>query len=192
MNSFEAYCLYNALKAHFTTSYDYIKYGGKMNLSYDKFKNRNDKYFYEKLSKIPDTKNYLIASFLYLDKIYIKDILEKGSEPYLKWKKYNSAFGYNFKQELKYLDPSFPKNFEIIDNQLPLLLNLLLSNKISYETAIIILQLIKQENVWKEKLRDNIIWEHDLKNKIFKYQSFLNNKYNIEGRKILVDFYKNL
>ena len=40
---FKAYKLYLAVKNHFTTSYDYFKYNGKVNAKEDSFLKRRDK-----------------------------------------------------------------------------------------------------------------------------------------------------
>jgi hypothetical protein len=39
-----SFCLYHGLHLHFTTSYDYQKYNGKVNISKDAFLNCKDKY----------------------------------------------------------------------------------------------------------------------------------------------------
>ena len=36
-DAFDLYSYYMAMKKHFTTSYDFVKYGGKMRLSVDSF-----------------------------------------------------------------------------------------------------------------------------------------------------------
>ena len=51
MTPFESYKTFLAVKSHFTTSYDYIKYNGKVNATQSSFEVRKDKYQYYKLSK---------------------------------------------------------------------------------------------------------------------------------------------
>ena len=48
---FESYKLYNALKLHFETNYDAIKYNFKSNVTPQSFFKRKDKYFFAKLAK---------------------------------------------------------------------------------------------------------------------------------------------
>ena len=36
-DAFDLYSYYMAMRKHFTTSYDFVKYGGKMRLSVDSF-----------------------------------------------------------------------------------------------------------------------------------------------------------
>ena len=48
---FDVYKTYLAVKLHFTTdTYDYYKYGGKVNTKLDTFTKRKDRYFFHKLS----------------------------------------------------------------------------------------------------------------------------------------------
>ena len=64
MSAFEAYKEYIALKNHFTKAdYDYIKYNGKTGLKYTSFEKRKDKVFFEKLSKIENVCDFLVANF---------------------------------------------------------------------------------------------------------------------------------
>jgi hypothetical protein len=51
MDPFESYKLYNALKLHFESGYDAVKYNFKSNVTPKSFFNRKDKYFFAKLAK---------------------------------------------------------------------------------------------------------------------------------------------
>ena len=65
---FEVYKEYLAIKNHFTTkSYDYGKYGGKVNVKLESFTKRNDRHFFHKLSKrYPEREitHYFVCNFL--------------------------------------------------------------------------------------------------------------------------------
>ena len=51
MKAFDAYQVYTAIKLHFSSSrYDYFKFDGKTKVSIEKFLQRNDRYFFEKIS----------------------------------------------------------------------------------------------------------------------------------------------
>ena len=58
-DAFELYSYYMAIKKHFTSTYDFVKYGGKMRLTVDGFENRKDKFFFYKLSKRKDAKDFI-------------------------------------------------------------------------------------------------------------------------------------
>ena len=48
---FESYKLYNALKLHFESKYDAVKYNYKTSVTPNSFFKRKDKYFFAKLAK---------------------------------------------------------------------------------------------------------------------------------------------
>ena len=51
MTGFQTYQIYNALKLHFTSSYDAVKYNFRTAVKQDTFERRRDRYFFEKLSR---------------------------------------------------------------------------------------------------------------------------------------------
>lgn len=51
MNGYQTYQIYQALKLHFTTDYDAVKYNFKTAVKVDTFEKRRDRYFFEKLSR---------------------------------------------------------------------------------------------------------------------------------------------
>ena len=63
-DAFETYVYYLALKRHFTSNYDFVKYNGKVNARVDAFERRKDKFFFFKLSKRKDVKNFILANLL--------------------------------------------------------------------------------------------------------------------------------
>jgi hypothetical protein len=75
---YEAYKTFLAVKSHFTTSYDYIKYNGKVSASQHSFEVRKDKYQYYKLSKHKDPLQYLVANFVDGDLKWIGDLFREG------------------------------------------------------------------------------------------------------------------
>lgn len=62
---FESYKLYNALKLHFESSYDAVKYNFKSNVTPNSFLKRKDKYFFAKLGRKHngELKDYYVANF---------------------------------------------------------------------------------------------------------------------------------
>lgn len=64
--AFEAYQKFLALHSHFyQDNYDYFKYNKKVRASYERFLNRNDKYFFRKLAKQEDLEGYIVANIIY-------------------------------------------------------------------------------------------------------------------------------
>ena len=101
MDPFESYKLYNALKLHFESSYDAVKYNFKTNASPNAFFKRKDKYFFAKVGRMFDTPpeliNYYAAHFV-ADNNWVGDML--GNEQvYRDWQKRTESMGYNFEQD---------------------------------------------------------------------------------------------
>ena len=48
---FDVFKTYLAVKNHFTSDYDYHKYGGRVTAKLESFTKRSDRYFFHKLSK---------------------------------------------------------------------------------------------------------------------------------------------
>ena len=61
------------MKRHFTTdSYDYVKYHGKIKASYEKFRTRNDAYFFEKLSRKENPEHLMLANMIVKPNAWIR------------------------------------------------------------------------------------------------------------------------
>ena len=63
---FDVFKTYLAVKNHFTTDYDYNKYGGRVTAKLESFTKRPDRYFFHKLSKNIMKKTYLISLLVIL------------------------------------------------------------------------------------------------------------------------------
>lgn len=192
MEPFEAYTTYMALKRHFNSDYDYIKYNGKVNIKYDNFLKRKDIFFYKKLAKKQDVKGIVISNILESNNgdIWVKDILTEESETkYLKWKKRIESLTYHFKSDINKLNEDFDSNLHVKNNQYPYLLKLYINGEISIETLIIIDSMTNVFNYWNKNIVDPILWPNIYK-KCIKYKPFLN--FDITKLKqIVVDKFKN-
>ena len=101
---FDVYKTYLAIKLHFASdTYDYYKYGGKVNAKLDTFTKRKDRYFFHKLSTKygqDDILDFFVANFLSDSKRWIGNLLANdGRGVYLDYKKRKESFAYHFKQE---------------------------------------------------------------------------------------------
>ena len=144
---FDVYKTYLAVKLHFTTdTYDYYKYGGKVNTKLDTFTKRKDRYFFHKLSTRyaeTDILDFFVANFLSDSKRWIGNLLANdGRDVYLDYKKRKEAFAYHFKQDCGNIasdfsrrNISFDDGFIPIGGQHPRVLRLLIQRKISYQSV---------------------------------------------------------
>lgn len=174
---FESYKLYNALKLHFETNYDAVKYNFKSNVSAKSFFKRKDKYFFAKLAKTyeGDLKEFYVANFKN-DVKYVGDMLNEGGERYYReHKKVMESLTYRFQNDINKLndmDVSFDSLLEVEQNGHPLIIKLWLQEEILLETIVIldsILGFVEREN---KKITDTIIWP-DIYRKIMKYKPFV-------------------
>lgn len=111
---YEAYKTYVAIKSHFSSSYDYFKYGGKVRCTQESFLKRKDKFFFRKLAKKYSNQelvNYIVANFVHNDgKTWVGGFSDK---PYMKQQKIMQSLTYNFERELEgilkqFEDPNEP------------------------------------------------------------------------------------
>ena len=170
MNSYEAYTLYLAIKLHFTSaSYDYYRHNAKVNSSFNTFLKRNDRFFFHKLTtkyNKEEMLEYFVCNFFHNSKTWIGNLVRADGETYYsKWKKYNQSFTYNFRSDCVLLDNVINDNsirfddvFSVHNGQHPRLLRLLLSEKISIQTLIILDQILSFVKNWDKEIAENVIW----------------------------------
>ena len=175
MSPFEVYITYLALKRHFTSeSYDFHKYNGKINASIDAFKARKDCFFFEKLAKHQNPKDFLLANIIVNPTAYVRDLAydEKYKIIYNKWLKTKESLTYVFQTEITNLHPDFNSNFLCTDGNHPILLRLFLGEKISLETLSILCNLTGCLKHWDQQLEGDIVYK-DVGLLVKKYKQFL-------------------
>lgn len=157
--SYKLYIDYLALKKHFTTKgYDYHKYRGKVKASFEKFRSRNDAFFFYKLSKKDDPHEILLANIVSNPKAWIREISEdSGQEVYFSWKKKMQSITHTFKTDLSQLKEEYKDNFIVKGGQHPYLITLFLQKKISLETFTILIHVSKVFPYWEKEIVDKIV-----------------------------------
>ena len=175
---FESYQLYNALKLHFESGYDAVKYNFKSNVSPKSFFKRKDKYFFAKLAKKHNgnLKDYYISNFK-AGLSYVGDMMdEEGEQNYRDHKRIQESIHRVFSIDINRLgdeDVSFNSMFQAIDGQHPLIIKLWLQEEISLETIVILNTIFGFVPRESAKISDTIIWP-DTERKITKYSPFVN------------------
>jgi hypothetical protein len=191
MNAFDVFKDYVALKNHFTTkTYDYFKYNGKTRANADTFRHRKDKIFFMKLAKHQDPKNFLVANFVESDNTWIGDLAynESAQSNYMNWLKRQQSLSYIFTNDIDYLNDNFDFNFIVENGQHPPAMKLYLSKKITIETLIILIDVVRCFSHWQKQMSDDIVWK-ELSHKLIKYKPFL--QYDRDKmKKILLDRFK--
>jgi hypothetical protein len=187
MTAFEVYQTYLALKSHFTRdSYDFHKYGGKVNASVKSFESRRDRYQFEKLARLRDPTSFILANIIHNKDVWVGDLVsnDEAERRYKDWARRTQSLSYCFKTELDGLCPKFDENFEIgSDGRHPPLLQKYLGGHISLETLIILAHMTNCFGRWNRALSSDPVWK-DVAKKMIKYQPFM--KYDLSKMKSYV------
>jgi hypothetical protein len=162
------------MKKHFTTDgYDYHKYNGKIRASYDKFRTRNDAYFFEKLSRKEDPQGLMLSNMIVNPNAWIRQIVEDdGEEKYIEWQRKIQSLSRIFATDLEKLDDNYQANFSVINGQHPLVMTQYLQRKISLETLAILASISNIFPYWEKEIVDKIV-ARDLMRLLRKYKPFL-------------------
>jgi hypothetical protein len=171
MNSFDAYVMYIALKRHFSSSYDYVKYNGKVNVSVASLEKRRDKYSFHKLAKQPDPFGLAVANLFEDTSKWVGDLFDdEAQRVYTAMKKRRETLSYTFKDQLLSID-NFKDSFTVVDGQHPPLLKAYLRGKIGPETLIILNSLGGFFDSWDAKITETYQWP-EVKFKLNKLAQF--------------------
>lgn len=141
MNGFKAYKYYMAIKLHFTNpKFDVFVNRGHVKGSYDAFAQRNDRQLFEKIAiKYPDDREYILvlaANFMYGNPNVVYNV-EDAQANYNEFVRRRQSMTYIFKNDLDTIAHSGAK-YDFSGPQLPIVVQLLLANKITIETAVIL------------------------------------------------------
>jgi len=173
MTPFEVYQDYLAIKRHFnSTAYDYFKANGKTKCSRESFDKRKDKYFFQKLARLKDPKLMLVYNFVESD-AWIGDIVinEEALANYRKHKKFNQSLSYEFKNELRHFD-SLSDIVQAEQRTHPKAIRLFLQGKLSLETMVILIDILRPISYWKRMLPEDQILE-EIIFRVSKYNKFM-------------------
>lgn len=175
MTPYEAYCLFLAIKMHFTNAqYDFFKYHGKVRSNIDSFHKRRDKYHFAKLAKHKDPTGYLVAQYVSGDFTgWVGDcITEEAERRYTEYLARRQSISYNFNIELERLSEDFLSHFKVREGQHPSLLVLFKRGGISIETFTILNNHLNFFEIWDKKIDDTVLWP-TIRDRCLKYRPFL-------------------
>ena len=173
MTGYETFCLYLAIKNHFTReSYDFFKYNGKVHVSKEAFLSRRDRFQFERLArKCSDPQSHILANLL-CDKTWVGDMLEDEAFEHTKnHVKKLQSMSYIFKNEIEpYGD--LKSLFKADDNGYPMILNEYMRGDVTFETVIILDWFTDFIRKFDAKLKDDFLWSK-FSVKARKYAPFL-------------------
>ena len=183
MEGKKAYTRYLALKLHFTTDYDYFRYGGKTRaMTNESFEKRKDTFFFRKIERRyndQELTDFFVSNFVDNNKTkWIGELSNIDAEKtYANWKKRIQSFSYMFEQDLliakdKLHTANPAELWESVAGAHPEILKLYLGKKISIETLIGSNVVLNYLPKWDREIKDSIIWP-DVSKSICKYSPFI-------------------
>lgn len=179
ISGFEAYQIFQGVRLHFTSNYDYFKYSGKTRSTEENFETRKDKYLFYKIGRKYDAQTlpfFFAVNYAQRDdRLWINNFMrEEAVEAYETWLKWQQARSYNFKEALNFLNErNFPSLIVSKDGQFPELMNLVFQKEIYYDVLVILDNYIHLVDAWDKKISDDFIWPSFSK-KFKKYVPFFN------------------
>jgi hypothetical protein len=180
VNGYDLYCIYQAIKLHFTSeSYNFFQYDGKTRVSVDAFQKRRDKFLFHRLArKYRDDEMvpFLVANFVHSDDNWTKSLLEdQAEETYRDWKRTTDSMTKVYLEDLQKICPDpkeFNNLFKVEDGQFPKLLVAFLQKDVTIETLVILNNIFNFIQIWDKKISDDIIYPK-VSRKVRKYGAFL-------------------
>lgn len=181
MEGMKAYNRYQALKLHFTSSYDFVKYSGKVRkISEESFLKRKDQYLFRKLERKYDDEeltNFFVANFVSNAGVrWVGEMNGPESEKiYLSWQKRMEAFSYYLKQDLEIILDECNNSVSrilLVEQTHPVLLKMYMAGKITAETVIAFDIAFDVLDKWNKEITDTIVWP-ELYLQLSKYRPFV-------------------
>jgi T4 gene Gp59 loader of gp41 DNA helicase/T4 gene Gp59 loader of gp41 DNA helicase C-term len=161
LTGYETYCLYLALKNHFTKdNYDFFKYGGKArNVSKESFLSRKDRFQFEKLARrCDDVKTHMVANFMADNRTWIGEMLDdEAFDATKRHLKRIQSMSYNFKNELENID-NIKELFAMTDTGYPKFMVEYNFGTLSMESIVILDAFIGFISKFDAKLGDDYLW----------------------------------
>jgi len=164
LTAYEAYCLFQALKLHFTSeSYDYFKYNGKVKVTPEQFNGKRDKYFYHRLCRrynADEILDFIVANMLGNDAHWVGKLLDdQADELYKSYLKNKQSLSYRFKNDVEHLFTEGSNPFKFEDNNYPVILNDYMRGDVSLDTIIILNDVTNCFAKFDAKLKGDFLWD---------------------------------
>lgn len=177
LSPFEAYCMFQALKLHFTSdSYDYFKYNGKVKVTQEQFNAKRDKYYYHRLCRRYDADqilDFIVANMLANDSQWVGKLLDDDADDlYTNFVKTKQSLSYKFKNDMELIMSTHDNPFKFEDNSYPAILNDYMRGDVAFDTLIILNDITNCFAKFDAKLKGDFLWDK-FYFKARKYRPFL-------------------
>lgn len=175
-DGYEVYIMYLALQRHFSTTYDYFQYNGKVKASTDSYSNRSDIFSFEKVTKIikkEDREDFFVAHFLDNPKEWIRNMSKQKLDEY---KATYKNFPTKFKEDLEFIKLNGPYNMlEATKDKIPEIHKYCINNTLSLETICILDDIFPYIERHDHIVQVPFVWP-DYINKVSNYKPFVKKK----------------
>ena len=181
MEGMKAYQRYQALKLHFTSDYDFVKYGGKIRkISEESFLKRKDQFLFRKLERKyndDELTDFFVANFVSQAGVrWVGEMSGQESEKvYLNWCKRIESFSYFLKQDLEVILDNCNNSVSrilLVESTHPVLLKMYMAGKITAETVVAFDIAFDVFDKWNKEIDDPIIWPEYYR-QLSKYRPFV-------------------
>lgn len=184
---------YKAMHLHFTSSYDFFKYNGKLKHRIttqeqaDEFYRSKNYPFSRKLSRKRNNKlemvEFLLANLSNNPNMWLEELVDdRAEETFNKWKKTQDSLTYTFTKDVNFI-LSHNKHFNsyfVVSNGYPEIVEYVMNQDISFETAIIMNEILKFMPQIVAKFKKDIILG-SINERMSKYAPFVMSYHNLEG-----------
>lgn len=177
MTGFQTYQIYNALKLHFTSGYDAVKYNFRTAVKQDTFERRRDRYFFEKLSRRLNKETaiqYFTSNLIHDPSVWVGNMTDDVYNAYIA--RYDKLT-YMLTNDMKLIRDkgyTFDEMCTASDNNSSNpLLESLRAGEIQLETVVLVDILVNFLNRLKGDLSDPLGINNDMIDLLLKYKSIV-------------------
>ena len=163
LSAFETFQMFHALRLHFTSSYDYVKYHGKTNVGKDAFSKRKDRYQFQRLCRKHDKEemfDFLLANMMHSQIKWVGDLLDDGADDvYMDFKRRKESRSYTFDNEIGEVLNEVDDVKELFHtDEFPIILTCHMRKTISTESLVILNEFIPFFDKFDKALAKDFLW----------------------------------
>jgi len=173
MNGFKAYRYHLALKLHFTSEkYNVFENRGNIKVSLDAYKNRNDHFLFEKLSRKFDSDQeyiqYIVSNYAYdnANFLYNESIAESN---FTRWIKVKESITKTFTDDINTILYEADKHnigniskINCTNNDIPFIIKLYLANQIQPQTISILNDFTNMIDNWQSDSTMSMLFQNNM------------------------------
>jgi len=177
LNGFQAYQLYNAIRLHFNSDFNAVKYNFKSRANVGSFEMKKERYFFEKLARTYPNQNDLIAFYT---SNFLKEntwCTEMKAHVYKDWQGRLQSVSYLFSEDCKtILDQAENHDWEFTDlfkTRNTFLYDLYHSDIIEIETLCLFEMMLQKRWMQLHSSQDPLGVYENLTHRVYKYRLLL-------------------